>query len=62
MVAVSVPDVPVIVTAAVPGVAESFAVSVRMLVPLVGFVPHDAETPDGSADVTARLTLPVNPY
>jgi hypothetical protein len=50
------------VTVAVPGVAELLAASVRTLVPLVGFVPHDAVTPAGSDDVTARFTLPVNPY
>ena len=53
---------PVIVTVAVPAVAESLAVSVRTLVPLVGFVPQVAVTPVGKADVTARFTLPVNPY
>lgn len=61
MVAVSVPEVPVMVTVAVPAVAELLAVSVRTLVPLVGFVPQVAVTPVGNADVTARFTLPVNP-
>ena len=60
--AVRLPEVPVIVIAAVAAGAELLAVRVRTLVPLVGFVLHDAVTPDGSAEVTARLTLPLNPY
>jgi len=60
VVAVSEPEVPVIVTFAVPATAELLAVKVKMLVPLVGFVPHNAVTPLGTP-VTARLTLPVNP-
>jgi hypothetical protein len=39
-VAVSVPDVPAMVTGKVPGVAEALAVSVSTLVPVVGFVPN----------------------
>jgi hypothetical protein len=50
------------VTVVVPAVAASLAVSVRTLVPLVGFVPQVADTPVGNVDVTARFTLPVNPY
>jgi len=46
---------------AVPGAAELLAVKVSTLVPEVGFVPHDAVTPPGSAEVTARWTLPSNP-
>jgi hypothetical protein len=45
-----------------PTVAELLAVNVSKLVPEVGFVPHDAVTPLGKADVTARFTLPVNPF
>lgn len=60
--AVREPEVPVMVSATAAAGAELLAVRVRTLVPLVGFVPHDAITPVGSAEVTARLTLPVNPY
>lgn len=62
MVAVRVPEVPVMVNATVAAGAELLAARVRTLVPLVGFVPHDAVTPVGSAEVTARFTLPLNPY
>ena len=60
--AVNEPEVPVMVTATVAAGAELLAVRVSTLDPLVGFVPHDAVTPVGSVDVTARLTLPLNPY
>ena len=59
--AVSEPEVPVMVRPTVAAGAELLAVRVSTLNPLVGFVPHDAVTPLGSADVTARLTLPLNP-
>ena len=49
------------VTCVVPGVAELVALTVSTLAPMVGFVPHDAVTPLGSALVTARVTLPANP-
>lgn len=62
MVAVRLPDVPVMVKEYWPMVAEVLAVSVSRLLPDVGFVPHDAVTPPGKVDVTARLTLPVNPF
>jgi len=61
VVAVRVPEVPVMVRFAVPPAAVLLVVSVSTLVPLVGFVPHVAVTPLGKPDVTARLTLPVNP-
>lgn len=61
VVAVRLPEVPVIVTAVFPAAAALVAVSVSTLVPDVGFVPHDAVTPLGSVDVTARVTFPVNP-
>lgn len=61
VVTVMLPEVPVMVTPVVAAVAELLAVRVRTLVPLVGFVPHDAVTPVGSDDVTARFTVPVNP-
>ena len=53
VVAVSLPEVPVRVTVAVPRAAELLAVNVSTLVPEVGFVLHDAVTPLGSAEVTA---------
>ena len=59
--AVSEPEVPVIVSVAVPEVAVLLAVSVSALVPVVGFGAKDAVTPLGKP-VTARFTLPLNPY
>ena len=61
VVAVRLPAVPVMVNVVVPGAAELLAVRVSVLVPEVGFVPHTAVTPLGSADVRARLTFPENP-
>jgi hypothetical protein len=61
VVAVNAPEVPVMVRFAVPPAAVLLAVNVSTLVPLVGFVPHDAVTPLGRPDVTAKFTLPVNP-
>jgi len=60
VVAVKLPEVPVIVTVADPVVAVLLAVSVRTLVPVVGFVPNAAVTPLGRPDA-ARFTLPVKP-
>ena len=59
--AVSVPEVPVMVTVYCPRVAVLLAVSVSTLEPVVGFVPKDAVTPLGSP-VAVRVTLPMNPY
>src|SRR5579863_1895034 len=59
--AVRLPEVPLIVTAAVPTAAVPFAVSVSTLVPVVGLVPNAAATPPGRPDA-ASVTLPVNPY
>jgi hypothetical protein len=59
--AVTLPEVPVMVTVKVPAVAGLLAVSVIMLEPVVGFGAKDAVTPLGRPDA-ARLTLPVNPY
>lgn len=56
----SVPDVPVIVTAFVPVVAVLLAVKVTTLVPVVGFVPNVAVTPVGKPDADSD-TLPVKP-
>ena len=58
--AVKLPEVPVIFTVADPVVAVLLAVSVRTLVPVVGFVPNAAVTPLGRPDA-ARVTPPVNP-
>src|SRR6202451_2920042 len=60
VVAVKLPEVPVIVTVDVPVVAVALAVSVSTLVPVVGFVPNAAVTPLGKPDA-ASVTLPVNP-
>lgn len=60
VVAVKLPEVPVIVTVAGPVVAVLLAVSVSTLVPVVGFVPNAAVTPLGRPDA-AKVTLPVNP-
>jgi hypothetical protein len=59
--AVRLPEVPFIVTVAVPVGAVLLAVSVNTLVPVVGLVPKAAVTPPGSPDA-ASVTLPVNPF
>jgi hypothetical protein len=51
----------VIVTVEVPGVAVALAVSVKVLVDVVGFELNDAVTPLGRPDA-AKLTLPVKPF
>ena len=61
VVAVSAPEVPVTVIVLVPGVAVLFAVSVRVVISVVGFGENDAVTPVGRPETT-RFTLPVNPY
>lgn len=60
VVAVRLPEVPVIVTVEVPVVAVALAVRVSTLVPVVGLVPKVAVTPLGRPDA-ARVTLPENP-
>jgi hypothetical protein len=60
VVAVTLPEVPVIVTVAAPVVAVLLAVRVSTLLPVVGLVPNVAVTPLGNPDA-ARVTLPVNP-
>jgi hypothetical protein len=60
VVAVRLPEVPVMVTVAEPVVAEELAVRVSTLLPVVGLVPKDAVTPLGKPDA-ARVTLPENP-
>ena len=61
VVAVRLPEVPVIVTLYWPMVALLLADNVSTLLPDVALALHDAVTPLGSEDVTARLTLPLNP-
>jgi hypothetical protein len=59
-VCVRVPEVPVTVTVEVPVVAVELAVKVKALLPVVGFVPNVAVTPEGNAEVD-NVTAPVNP-
>ncbi len=58
--AVSAPDVPLMVTVAVPVVAVELAVKLNTLDPVVGLVPNDAVTPLGKP-VADSVTLPENP-
>ena len=58
--AVRLPEVPVMVTVNVPSAAELLAASVRTLDAVVGLVPNDAVTPVGRPEA-ARVTLPLNP-
>ncbi len=57
----SEPEVPVMVTDAVPVAAVELAVNVTALVEVVGLVPKLAVTPDGNPDAD-KLTLPVKPF
>ena len=61
VVADKLPEVPVMVTVAVPVAAELLAVSVSTLVPVAGLVPNCAVTPLGRPEA-ASVTLPVNPF
>lgn len=61
VVAVRVPEVPVIVTVTVPVVAVLLAAIVRALLVAVGFVPKLAVTPAGSVELDS-VTLPVKPF
>jgi hypothetical protein len=61
VVCVKLPDVPVMVTVAAPGVAELLAVSVKVLVVFVLVGLNDAVTPLGSPEA-AKLTLPAKPF
>jgi hypothetical protein len=58
--AVTEPEVPVIVIVEVPATAVPLAARVSTLELVVGLVPNDAVTPDGSPEAV-RVTLPVNP-
>ena len=61
VVAVVLPEVPLMVTVAAPVVAVLLAVSVSTLLPVVGLVPKAAVTPLGRPDA-ASVTLPLNPF
>lgn len=61
VVAIRLPEVPVMITVAFPVVAELLAVRVRTLVAVVGLVPNVAVTPLGRPEA-ASVTLPVNPF
>ena len=58
--AVVLPEVPVMVTVNAPVVAVLLAASVSTLVLVVGLVPNDAVTPLGRPEADS-VTLPVNP-
>lgn len=60
VVAVKLPDVPVIVIVVVPASAVVPAVKVRTLVEVAGFGLKEAVTPFGSAEVV-KVTLPLKP-
>lgn len=55
------PEVPVIVTIAIPGVVVLLAASANVLLPVEGLGEKDAVTPLGNPDA-AKFTLPVNPH
>ena len=61
VVALSLPEVPVMVTVYCPSGAVLLAVSVKLLELVVGFWLQVAVTPLGRPD-TERSTLPLNPY
>jgi len=61
VVAVCVPEVPVIVRLYCPRVAVLLATRVRVLFPVVALGEKDAVTPLGRPDIE-RVTFPVNPY
>jgi hypothetical protein len=60
VVALRLPEVPVIVTVAAPVVAVLLAVRVSVLVEVAGLVPNVAVTPLGNPEA-ASVTLPENP-
>jgi hypothetical protein len=55
------PEVPVIVTVAVPVVAVALAEKVTVLVAVVGFGANDAVTPPGRPDAD-KFTAPLKPF
>lgn len=58
--AVSVPEMPVMVIKASPVAAVALAVRVSRLVPAVGFWLKEAVRPEGRPEAV-KLTLPLNP-
>jgi hypothetical protein len=60
VVCVMLPDVPVMVTVAVPSDAVAPAVSVKVLAPVAGLGLKLAVTPAGKPEA-ARVTLPLKP-
>ena len=61
VVAVREPEVPVIVTVPLTGLAVGAAVSVKMLAPEEGFGENEAVTPLGKPDALS-VTLPEKPF
>src|ERR1700676_4596836 len=61
VVALRLPDTPVIVTVAVPYFAVLLAVKVSMLDEVTGFPPKDAVTPWGRPEAD-KATFPENPF
>ena len=61
VVAVKIPEVPVIVTVVVPAAALSLAVRVSVLVPVAGLGLNAAVTPLGKPKAE-RVTLPLKPF
>jgi len=61
VVAVMLPDVPVIVRVYCPSAAVLLATNVNVLFPVVGLGEKEAVTPLGRPE-TERFTLPVKPY
>jgi hypothetical protein len=61
VVALKLPEVPVMVTVVAPVVAVALAVSVNVLLVVAGFVLNAAVTPVGRPDADS-VTLPVNPF
>jgi hypothetical protein len=58
---VRVPEVPVMATVAIPGVAALLAVRVRMVDTVAGFELNEAVTPLGRPE-TDKFTAPENPF
>ena len=61
VVCVKLPEVPVMVTVAVPVLAVPLVVNVNTLVAVAGFGLNDALTPLGRPDVD-KVTLPLKPF
>jgi hypothetical protein len=61
VIAVRPPDAPLIVTTKVPNDAVGLAVSVSVLVEVVGFGLNEAVTPLGKP-VAVNVTLPLKPF